>query len=236
MSIGTFFANFITPQHSVIRAYDLTDFTKVYGELEIDAVLAEDVQINKLIPEFPIEGGESASDNSVLEPIDITLDCVTSERPVEYSDYIELAKELVSDEENIYLSETKEFLALCLQPDILVEVEIALGYFSSLSVKGIRLKKTPDDSGVLKFSLMLKEILVTTSKLVDLPEVQEYNPEAATLQKIGKGKGKGTTTNSNKGNKKAEDATTKTLKAKERSVFAQALKAFTEFLAKYFPG
>lgn len=199
--INTLTATFAEQKRSKLIAYKIRDdFSFVLandlntdGALEVDVILSESLNFKKSVTSFPVETGETnTSDNAVIDPVEISLDCVVSENPMYFSEYNERLKATLSKEEmvNFYRAQVMAFVAVVMQPDILLAIEVSLGYFINLSVTNISFKADASSVGALKFSMSLKEIDFVYSATSEMLEFGQYKPTAIFADKVGK-KGKG---------------------------------------------
>ena len=231
MDLSSAIAELTEEKKSIIRLFDIEDMNEPFSELEVDVVLSESITLKKSVTSSAIESGESISDNSVIEPISVRLECVTSERPVSYADYAErfekFKNEVIDEEEeqeNVYVREVKEFLLIALQHNVLAELEIGLGLVQSLSITEINYIKSADTTGMLKFNIALKEVIFASSEITDLPESELYKPKDIDKDKISSA---GKSTSTTKSLTEPSDAVKKAVTEKEKTYFTQ----FVEFIS-----
>lgn len=234
MSLSTLVSELFTQKRSILRLFDMNNANEPVAELEMDVVLSENVAFSKTVTKFPIESGEEATDNSFINPITVTLDCIVSESPISYSDYgarFDAFKNDIlgedSTQENVYVAAAKEFMAVALQHNIVAEIEIGLGLYESLVITNVSYNKTAENTGVLAFTIELEEIILVKSEITDLPETGGYSPKGGDAQKT-RGSGK-----SNKGTTKPDVASDAAVKAanKTQTPFARLVEALADLFS-----
>lgn len=236
MSTNTYAAAFAEPKHSILRAYDLSN-NKILSTIEVDCVLSEKLSFKKDVTRFPVEEGPDATDNAVVKPIEVSVDCIVSESPVEFSDYaVRLNALSDNNAENVYVAAAKEFCAICMQANILLEIEISLGLFRNLSVSSIDFAADAATIGSLKFSMTFSEITFVRSQIDDLPDFGEYKPTGYWLDKVNKGKKKKGAGNPPKPPSNGEKVPKEVKEAMEKVKGQSAWAVVIEWIAKIISG
>lgn len=221
---------FTAGKRSKLYLYHIDNPNDILHTLTVDAVLSENVKLRKTLTSYPTEHGEINVDHAYVEPSSITLDCIVSESPATFEDIAYQFNK--GDKLNYYIDKTMDFLTFALFPEALLNIDIKLGIFSNLSVTDIQMTSNVDLSGVLSFSMTLEELQVVKSRMVDLPEMLEYNP-GPLMEGKGDGKGNLLPTEPTETPKEADPAV---VKEKQKTIFANFLKLLVDTMQKFFGG
>jgi hypothetical protein len=136
---------------SVLSAFGFPIFflAKI-GPIEIDASLSENHDFDSAITESPIEDGTPVSDNQVLLPVVLDMECRVSDATTTLRRFnfpgrsTEVYKELVN------LQARKEKMAIA----------TGLNVYQNMLIKRISVPRTGRDGNSIRFTINAKEILV----------------------------------------------------------------------------
>lgn len=165
-----------------LQIFNLSYFDKnsKFGNIELDAVLSQDVTLSNIVSEHPYEDGEMVADGIHNEPIKISLSAVISDLP---QTFVEQAKQLSNTNlstlmGNKYLSNSKSLRAwkdlyALWKAKQLLQITTPLQFEPFEDMAILQIKVSVEDTESLTFSADLKQLPITKNltKLNLAPEI-----------------------------------------------------------------
>jgi len=218
---------------SFLLTYDIEKAEPLVG-LFADVMLSEKLKMSKEMTDFPIEKGSNFSDNCSIKPLELTLNCIISEDPLDETNMLYdtafnvtdafKAEDEFFDHNTFYNAIVDDFLASCMKETSILNVKIGMGYFVDFVVVDVDRVKNSDNTGVIEFTLTLKEFNFVTSEFTDMSEYVEYNPDIPDMPAVGKG-GKGV---AKKGQKPYKELTPEEKMARMQSLWYKFMQTIVK--------
>lgn len=171
-------------------------------KLLIDCVVNEHKSYTKTISDVPLELGSNINDNSVLQPTVITVDAVVSRDPFSYKGWAdtygavagavgdalgaisnrgkaegdEQDEVVEATDDNKYVEEVRDFFEFCLQPNVLVTLDVSLGLHVNYSVTSVGKVVNGDEAGTVQVQFTCQEIRFVQSLKIGSEDFDLYEP------------------------------------------------------------
>lgn len=134
--------------------------------IEFPAMLDETQTFTSDIPEYPVETGFVISDNITLQPMELPLTLLLSDTPLTWRGRVRSMSEAESMLKELYFSKTP------------FTVVTPSGTFESMGITSMQIKRSSENGYNKEVSLSLKQINVTATKTVSIPD--SYGKSGAT--------------------------------------------------------
>lgn len=119
-------------------------------QIEVDAVLSEEHVFDSEITENPIEDGTPVSDNQVLLPVILNMECRVSDATANLAKLNYPGRSNEAYKEIVALQKKKETIT----------VVTGINVYENMLIKRIGIPRASRDGNSIRFSLVMKEILV----------------------------------------------------------------------------
>jgi hypothetical protein len=119
-------------------------------QVVVDAVLSEEHVYDSEITESPIEDGTPVSDNQVLLPVILNMECRISDATANLAQLNYPGRSTEAYKELVALQKKKETIT----------VVTGINVYENMLIKRIGIPRSSRDGNSIKFSLVMKEILV----------------------------------------------------------------------------
>ena len=123
----------------------------------IDVCLNDTHEFRSQITSDPIEDGSTLTDNIINEPVDVSMECLVSNAPIN-SDIIDARSGETSPANEAY-----QFLMKCRDDREPISVRTSLDTFDSMGIEHISIPRTAGRGDELRWSMTLKKMVIVTN-------------------------------------------------------------------------
>lgn len=131
------------------------------GTLPLDASLRESHKFSSKITSFPVENGADITDNILINPKQLTIEGFITDTPVKYLAGIRDALSAASGSGSPSKS-AFETLQKIQESRTLITIVTGLKTYENMAIESIEFPRDPKTGQTLRFSISLKEVILTT--------------------------------------------------------------------------
>jgi len=137
--------------------------------IEIDALKSENLTLQNTVTQYPTEAGKKISDNIIVEPKQLSLDCLISDYPILKGKEFDPGlgrRSLVAYFDLWQLRDNK----------VIFSVQTGLDLYENMAIANFRPTRNSSNTNALEFTIDLVEVLKVSASTVIIPKEQIKEP------------------------------------------------------------